>query len=196
MRIPTPCEAEESWEPWLLRLERTSETFNPARSHVDASFECESVLGRLLLLRLLVKTLELCSGSLDDLPRLAAEPQMQDALKLVSSVTIVEKIARATIKRHLPGSLEAGSSYAKRGDLECARWKYLAAAELANVIIDFEQDPRFAKRWGKPVTGAAPLAYVLLQEASEVCGLLGQHSEAAMFREAKDKDPRLATCRS
>ena len=63
-------------------------------------------------------------------------------------------------------------------------------AELASIVVDFEQNPRFQQRWTKPVTGGCALSLSLLQGASRVCDMMGRPEEAAEFMAATEEDPR------
>ena len=192
MRLPTPEEAKESCELSWVRFERARETYIFGDGHADAALECDSVLGRLLFLRLLTIALERCGGSLDQVPSLAADPETRNYLKQVTSLGVIEKILKASYKRHITEGLHAGNSYVERGELMRARWKYLATAELASILIDFELNPWFARRRKEPLMGVPPSAFTLLERAGQVCAQLGQRFQvdAAMFEAAILNDPR------
>ena len=196
MRLPTQMETEEKRERLWSQFERTSEMFISRDCHGAAGLECDSVLARILFLRTLTKALELCAGSLDDLPSLATDPELRHLLKQATSLTVIEKILRSTIKRHIISGWEAGASYTESGDLLRARWKCLATAELAFVVSAFESNPWFQQRWIKPVKGAIPYKYSLIQRASEVCHKLGHsyEDEARMLGKRGSQIQYLTSC--
>jgi len=123
MRLPTPSEAENHWELSWQRFERLSETH--CGGYSDVALECNSVLGCILFLRLLTKNLELCDGALENVPSLLnGVPTLQHSMKQATSLTVIEKIVRATIKRHLTDGLATATSFVTQGDLVRARWKF------------------------------------------------------------------------
>ena len=190
MRLPTPGEAEESQTEWWMRHERGSETYIYGDGHADAALECDAVIGRLLFLRLLTKTLEICGGSLEAIPSLSRDPNTQNYLRQATSPVIVEKIARATFKRHIYPGLDTGNTYMKRKENMRARWKFLASSELTAVIFDLEYRPWFKEQWDGRVYGSCEASFVLLQRMMENCGTLELLQEAKVYEEAISGNPR------
>ena len=192
MRLPTPGEADTFLEEMWTRFERGHEAYYVVGDgHSGVALESDSVLGRLLFLLLLTKGLEICGGSLEEVPSLLKQmPELHHLMKQATTLTVIEKIVRATVKRHLTDGLSMANSYLAEGELMRARWKFLSTAELASIVVDFEQNPWFQQRWKQPVSGGLALSYSLLQGASGVCELLELPLESAALDEVTEKDRR------
>lgn len=175
-----------------MRFERLQEMFSVTGAlHSDAAFESTSVLGRLLFLRMISQCMKGCGGSLARVPSLMREnPDVEHLLKQTTSLVVIEKIVRSTINRPLTEGLEAGNSYLEQGKHIQALWKFMATAELALVVLDFEQNPWFQQRWKKPVSGGLALYFSLLLGASRAREKMGDADEADKLKEIVENDPR------
>ena len=189
MRLPTPDEAKDDLESSWRRLERGNETYIYGDGHADAALESEAYLGRLLYLRILAINLELCDGDLEAISSQdLATSSSRYVMKQTTTLEVIEKIVRASINRHLAEGIKAADTRMEHGELMRARWKYIAMAELASIVVEFEQNPWFKKRWRKPVEGGLELKSTLFQRLSLVCDLLERSDEAAAFLEARSNN--------